>query len=98
MNHTRNKNLNFRSLKQVVAKASKSKDFQAEYTEELLRLRFAKELKTLRLQQKITQSDIAKKVSMPQSVIARMESGDHSFSLGTLYRVAKAFGKELQLV
>ena len=46
---------------------------------------------------KMTQAAVAKKAAMPQSVIARLESGDHSVSVETLRRVAHALGKRVEI-
>ncbi len=86
------------SFEQVLERASKTKGFKAAYSEELQRLRIAKQIRELRTAQNFTQLNIAKKTGMPQSVIARLESGEHSISLDTLNRVAHALGKEVELV
>lgn len=53
---------------------------------------------TERIRRKMTQTAVAKKASMPQSVIARIESGERGMSVETLHRVATALGKSIQLV
>ena len=93
----KNKALNFYTVKEVFKKTSKSKKFREAYSEELVRLRLAKQIRELRLKEKLTQASVAKKANMPQSVIARIESGEHSFTLGTLNRIARVFDKEIQL-
>jgi HTH-type transcriptional regulator/antitoxin HipB len=90
-----NKSLKVRTFDEVFAKSFKSPSFQKEYNEELVRLRLAHQIKQIRIEKKLTQKEVAVKAKMPQSVIARMESGSHSFSLGTLGRVAKVFNKEV---
>lgn len=85
------------SFKEVFNKSSKSNEFRGAYNEEIVRLKLAKQIKEIRLKGKLTQKDVAKITSMPQSVIARIESGTHGYSLGTLYRIAYAFNKEIQL-
>lgn len=92
------KTLKFYTPDEVFPKASKSKAFVEAYNEELVRLNLVGEIKKLRLQKKLTQQGLAQKAKMPQSVIARIESGEHSFSLGTLSRIAKVFKKEVKLV
>lgn len=88
----------FVSGEEVFRKASKSKEFIEAYNEEYARLQLVSQIKRIRFAQKLTQKEIAKKAEMPQSVIARIESGTHSFSLGTLQRIAQVFKKEIQLV
>jgi predicted transcriptional regulator len=43
-----------------------------------------------RKRKRLTQAQLAKKVGMPQSQIARIESGNHNVTIGTLNRVASA--------
>ncbi|OHA83288.1 MAG: hypothetical protein A2937_04010 [Candidatus Yonathbacteria bacterium RIFCSPLOWO2_01_FULL_47_33b] len=86
-----------KTLRQVLDKALKSPEFKEAYNEEIFRLKMAAEIKSLRLQKKLTQETFAKKAHMPQSVVARIESGRYSISLDTLNRVAHALGKKVQL-
>lgn len=89
--------LRFYTTEEVFKKASKSQAFQDAYNEELVNLRLAHQIKKIRLEKNLTQKAVATKAQMPQSVIARIESGTHSFSLGTLNRIAKVFNKEVEL-
>lgn len=86
-----------KTFNQILNKASKSKTFIKEYNEELTRLQFAMELKEIRTEQGLTQGVVAKKAQMPQSVIARIEGGNHSVSLDTLSKVAYALGKRIRI-
>lgn len=71
--------------------------FERSYAEESLRLMLATQIKTARLEQHLTQSAIAKKAGMPQSIIARLESGEHGVSVDTLGKIAHALGKRIAL-
>ena len=93
-----NKILKYYTPNEVFEKSSKTKAFKNAYTEEAIRLKLVSEIKKLRLDKKFTQENLAEKAEMPQSVIARIESGEHSFSLETLSRIAKVFHKEVTLV
>lgn len=75
---------------------AKSPAFRKAYDEEMARIRLVRQMRELRISKKMTQKALAQKADMPQSVIARIESGTHSFSLDTLQRIAKAFNKEIQ--
>lgn len=88
----------FKTFNDVFSKVSKDERFKQAYNEEIIRLRLAMEVRTLRTKKHLTQEDVAQKAGMPQSVVARIESGRHSISLGTLNRVAHALGKQVQLV
>jgi len=90
--------LKFYDFDNILKEDLKSETFREAYNEELIRLNLVGEIKKLRLDKKLTQKNLAQKAKMPQSVIARIESGEHSFSLGTLSRIAKVFNKEVKLV
>lgn len=45
-----------------------------------------------RTQHRMTQTDLAKAVGMTQSVIARLESGEHAPSLATLAKISRGTG------
>ena len=93
------KGYKFYTLDEVITKKMReSKKFRQGYEEELARLKLVSQIVKLRRIKKLTQKTLAQKAQMPQSAIARIESGTHSCSLGTLYRVANVFGKEIRLV
>lgn len=86
------------SFQEVFSKALKSKESRMEYEEELARLRLVRQIREIREKGNITQKGLSIKTRMPQSVIARFESGKHPISLNTLSRIASAFNKEIKLV
>jgi transcriptional regulator with XRE-family HTH domain len=45
-----------------------------------------------------TQKQLAKRLRMTESMISRLERGDHVPSLRTLCRIADAFGRRLEIV
>ena len=45
-----------------------------------------------------TQKQFADRVNMTESMISRLERGDHVPSLATLCRIAEAFGRRLEIV
>ena len=45
-----------------------------------------------------TQKQLAKRLEMTESMISRLERGDHVPSLKTLCRIADAFGRHLEIV
>jgi DNA-binding XRE family transcriptional regulator len=74
------------------AKQLQARDsLHAEYTLFLLQLIQA------RTKQHITQADLAKRLNMQQSAIARIESGRGNPSLRTLLAIAKALNADLML-
>ncbi|HEY4493719.1 MAG TPA: helix-turn-helix transcriptional regulator [Candidatus Paceibacterota bacterium] len=86
------------SFDEVFKKDFKSKAFRKEYNEEISRLKLAHQVRQMRIAKHLTQKVVAQRARMPQSVVARIESGTHSFSLGTLNRIAQVFEKEIHLV
>ena len=58
----------------------------------------ARKLLELRRNAGETQATVAKRLRMTESMISRLESGDHVPSLKTLCRIADAFGKRLEIV
>lgn len=91
-------NLKWHSFGDVFSKVSLKSKFQRAYHEEIVRLRLAKQIRELRVAHQMTQRVVAQRAGMPQSVIARIESGDRGISVDTLGRVAHTLGKEVQLV
>ncbi len=60
-------------------------------------LELAYQILQLRKKQKVSQSQLAKKIGTTQSNVARMEAGKQNFSTNTLVKVAAALGKELEI-
>jgi transcriptional regulator with XRE-family HTH domain len=58
----------------------------------------AKKLFELRGQTGQTQKALAARLGMTESMISRLERGDHVPSLKTLCRIAEAFGRQLEIV
>lgn len=71
-------------------KFQKNKEYKKLLKEEKELLDIAVQISVARKKRKITQVQLAKRVGMPQSQIARIESGNHNVTLGTLNRVAGA--------
>ncbi len=66
-------------------------EFDADYPYHDLSL----EIGGLRADMDMTQTEFGRLVGVPQSTIARLESGQQNPSVGTLKRIAKATGAEL---
>lgn len=86
------------TAEQTFKKVSKNKVFQQAYKEETARIKLAKQIRELRTTSGLTQRVVAQRAGMPQSVIARVEGGEHGLSLETLSKIATVFGKKVQLV
>lgn len=60
-------------------------------------LEIAYKVSQLRKKQKMSQSDLAKKIGTTQSNVARLEAGNQNFTTETLHKIAKAFKRELRV-
>ena len=63
-----------------------------------LAARCAQHLLELRTDTGETQKQLAARLGMTESMISRLEAGDHVPSLATLCRIANAFGRRLEIV
>jgi DNA-binding XRE family transcriptional regulator len=88
----------FAPFSDILAEKLKNKRFKKAYTEEISRLQLAYEIKMLRQKKGLTQKQVAAKAKMPQSVVARLESGSRGFSIATLYKVAAVFDRRIGLI
>lgn len=57
-----------------------------------------KQIISARIEQNLTQADLAKKMGTKQSNISRLESGNYNPSLSFLQKVALSLGKDLHIV
>jgi len=89
--------LKFYTFDEVFGETLKKPENRRLYEEELARLELVGEIRRTRIKEGLTQKEVAEKAGLTQSVIARIESGRRSFSLSTLYRLAKAFDKTVKL-
>jgi transcriptional regulator with XRE-family HTH domain len=67
-------------------------------TASLVAAECARRLLELRTHTGETQKHLAKRLRMTESMISRLERGDHVPSLKTLCRIADAFGRRLEIV
>ncbi len=88
----------FTPLSAVIMERKKNPEFRKAFTEEMSRIKLAHEIRTLREKRHMTQGEVAEKAEMPRSVIARIESGTHNFSIATLHKIASVFDREIRLV
>ena len=88
----------FYTFEEVLKKQMKTKGFKEGYEKEVARLNMIHQIKQARLSKKMTQKKLAKKADMPQSVIARLESGRQGLSFTTISKIATALGKKVELV
>ncbi len=76
---------------------SKDKDLEAEYIKLQPVYEIKEQLIRIRIEQGLSQADLAKKVGTQQSAISRLESGDYNPSIELLSKIAQALGKEVHI-
>lgn len=70
-----------------------AKDFDSGYEE----FKIGMMIKEMRLENGMTQEQLAEKLSTKKSVISRMENHSEDIRLSTLQKVAAVFGKQLRV-
>jgi len=81
----------------ILYKYQKDKEYQRYYKEASDLLDITIQIAEARRKKKITQVQLAKIVGMPQSQIARLESGSHNITLETLNKVANALDLRVKI-
>jgi ribosome-binding protein aMBF1 (putative translation factor) len=81
----------------IMAESLKDPAVKAEYDRLGPQFEFSAELVRARLRAGLSRAELAERMGMSQSAIARMESGEAFPSTKTLLRLAEATGSKLQL-
>ncbi len=84
-----------KSFKNFKKKALRDKALKKAYDELALEFAIAKMVIERRLEEGITQSELADRVGTKQSAISRLESGNYNPSLSFLMKVAEALDLKL---
>ena len=58
-------------------------------------MKFAKHLKRLRIQKKISQKELSKYIGVPQTTLSDLENDKYEPSLCVAKKIAKYFGKKI---
>ena len=58
-------------------------------------MKFAKHLKRLRIQKKISQKELSKYIGVPQTTLSDLENDIYEPSLSVAKKIAKYFGKKI---
>ena len=75
----------------------KDEAFRAEYEAKELRYKIIEILVGLRIQYKLTQAELAKKLGTTQTVVSRIENGSVNVGIDFLQKLATAFGKKVEI-
>lgn len=81
----------------VLTKQLEDPAFRAEWERTALGRAVALRIVEYRIQHQLSQTALADRLGMKQPAIARLESGDHNPSLGTLSRLARGLGIEFRI-
>lgn len=73
-------------------------DFSKDYDEEYQTFKIGETLKQARLDQGITQEELAKKLHTKKTAISRIENHAADIKLSTLEKFAYALGKEMTII
>ncbi len=84
-------------LGELKKKLMENPEFQVEYAQADADYRLIEEMIRVRMEAKLTQSELALKIGTTQSAIARLEGGKVSPSVSTLRRYAEATGHQLKV-
>lgn len=87
--------MNHQEVKELLFK--KNKEVEAEYNKLQSIYEIKSQIIRLRIEQGLSQKDLAKKVGTRQSAISRLESGEYNPSIEFLDKIAHAFGKEIHI-
>ncbi|BAJ83109.1 Xre family transcriptional regulator (plasmid) [Acidiphilium multivorum AIU301] len=84
-------------LGELKKKLMENPEFRVEYAQADADYRLIEEMIRVRMEAKLTQSELALKIGTTQSAIARLEGGKVSPSVSTLRRYAEATGHQLKV-
>jgi len=73
------------------------KDFKEVYDKKELRFKVIDILVGIRVQYKLTQAELAKRLGTTQTVISRIENGSVNVGIDFLQRVGTAFDKKIEI-
>ncbi|HMQ01734.1 MAG TPA: helix-turn-helix transcriptional regulator [Candidatus Doudnabacteria bacterium] len=82
---------------EMLAKEMKNKKFAKAYQNLEFEYQIRKLLLLRRIQQNLTQRQLAKKIGIKQPIISRLESGNYNPSVKFLKKVAKALDAKLEI-
>jgi len=93
----KHKEIIYTSFDRYLTRQLKDPKFKKTYEEEGAKLEIAFQIIQLRKRRKMSQAVLARKIGMKQSNIARMESGQQNFTINMLWKIARAFKRDLKI-
>jgi ribosome-binding protein aMBF1 (putative translation factor) len=86
-----------KTTEQVLDEQQQDPEFRAEWDRTAFARDVALRIVRYRTENKLTQTALARKLGMTQSVVARLESGDQPPSIATLAKLTKLTGMEFDI-
>lgn len=84
--------------KSIFDKKMENSKFKAVYEQVSTQMNIGEQIAQLRHKARMSQLELAKRVSTSRTAIARYESGDYNrYNVGTLSRIARALHKKLKV-
>lgn len=74
-----------------------NQEFKSEYETKELRYKIIDILVGIRVQYKLTQSELAQKLGTTQAVISRIENGSVNIGIDFLQKIANTFNKKIDI-
>jgi len=84
-------------FKQHLNESLQNENFKTAYEQKELRFKIIEILVGIRLQYKLTQGELAKKLGTTQTVISRIENGSVNVGIDFLQKLANAFNKKIEI-
>lgn len=84
-------------LQAFIKEQLKDEEFKREWEKLEPRYQIIKQILKLRIKYDLTQKQFAEKVGTTQAVVSRIENGNVNIGVDFLERVAKAFGKHVEV-
>lgn len=84
-------------FKKHLKESLKDEEFKAAYDNKELRYKIVDILVNIRIQYKLSQAELAKKLGTTQAVISRVENGSVNIGIDFLQKVANTFNKKLEI-
>ena len=85
-------------LNKLIKKHRKEiKGYDVKFAIENKRLAIALKIAELRMQEELTQSELAERLGTTQSVISRIEHGNQNITLDMLFKITHALNKKVEL-
>jgi|WetSurMetagenome_2_1015567.scaffolds.fasta_scaffold252286_2 DNA-binding XRE family transcriptional regulator len=93
----KNKSLPYVSWNDYIERELKDPRFRAAYEAAGERIEAAYAITVMRHKKRMTQKEMAKRLKISQSAVARIEQGGQNLTIETLSKIAALFGKKVKI-